>query len=145
LNDPYLSLSCERAIVYDVEESLMTPNLISAWQVRFRKAAEADQMDLLRRHLETLELPGEPELLLRGTLAMVPMSLVYHQMDGNEAETFLDRQTDDPSRARNATYLLTPDLYGRVAVAESSTPRLIGVHGKPGLRGLSPSHLHLVP
>jgi hypothetical protein len=28
-----------------------------------------------------------------------------------------------------------------VAVAESSTPRLIGVHGKPGLRGLSPSHL----
>jgi hypothetical protein len=31
--------------------------------------------------------------------------------------------------------------FGRVAVAESSTPRLIGVHGKPGLRGLSPSHL----
>jgi hypothetical protein len=30
----------------------------------------------------------------------------------------------------------------RVAVAESSTPRLSGVHGKPGLRGLSPSHLH---
>jgi hypothetical protein len=29
----------------------------------------------------------------------------------------------------------------RVAVAESSTPRLIRVHGKPGLRRLSPSHL----
>jgi hypothetical protein len=28
-----------------------------------------------------------------------------------------------------------------VAGAESSTPRLIGVHGKPGLRGLGPSHL----
>jgi hypothetical protein len=29
----------------------------------------------------------------------------------------------------------------RVAVAKSSTPRLIGLHRKPGLRGLSPSHL----
>jgi hypothetical protein len=91
----------------------MTTNPISAWQARFRKAAEADQMDLLRHHLESLELPGEPELLLRGTLAMVPMALVYRQMDGDDIKQFLDMQTYDPARARDATYLLTFDLYGR--------------------------------
>jgi hypothetical protein len=94
-------------------DDAMTTNPISAWQARFRKAAEADQMDLLRHHLESLELPGEPELLLRGTLAMVPMALVYRQMNGDDIKQFLDMQTYDPARARDATYLLTFDLYGR--------------------------------
>jgi hypothetical protein len=37
---------------------------------------------------------------------------------------------------------LTPRVLGSwIGSSESSTPRLIGVHGKPGLRGLSPTHL----
>ncbi|MEO8497233.1 MAG: hypothetical protein ABI614_19345, partial [Planctomycetota bacterium] len=95
-------------------------NAISAWQARFRKAAEADQMNLLREHLRLLELPDEPELLLRGTLAMVPVAIAYRSLDGDDIETFLDMQTYDPARARDATYLHTFDLcgraYGRIAV-----------------------------
>lgn len=91
----------------------MTINPISAWQTRFTKAAEADQMNLLHEHLRNLGLPDEPELLLKGTLLMVPMALAYRSMDGDDIETFLDMQTYDPSRARNACYALTFDLYRR--------------------------------
>jgi hypothetical protein len=91
----------------------MTEDGVTAWQSRFRKAAEADQMNLLREHLRKLGLPDEPELLLKRTLLMVPMALAYRNMDGDDSETFLDMQTYDPSRARNACYALTFDLYER--------------------------------
>ncbi len=95
------------------KELLMTTDLISAWQTRFRKAAEADQMSLLRQHLEMLELPDEPALLLKGTLAMVPVCLAYRNMDGHDLDTFLYRQAYDPARSQNAGYVLTFDLYGQ--------------------------------
>jgi hypothetical protein len=104
----------------------MTTNAVSAWQARFRKAAEADQMNLLREHLRKLELPDDPELLLKGTLMMVPVSLVYHTMDGNDIETFFDMQTYDPARAKDACYAITFDLFGIVYARVLSDESLRG-------------------
>ncbi|MBI2481208.1 MAG: hypothetical protein HYV60_21980 [Planctomycetia bacterium] len=91
----------------------MTTNPISAWQTRFRKAAKADQMKLLRAHLDKLDLPDEPELLLKGTLAVVPGAIAYQRMDGTYSESFLDMQTYDSLDADEACYELTFDLYSR--------------------------------
>jgi hypothetical protein len=55
------------------------------------------------------------------------------------ASMMVVRATPDDSLTRRGDSVMLDDRW--VAVAESSTPRLIGVHGKPGLRGLSPSHL----
>lgn len=91
----------------------MATNAISAWQTSLAKAAEADEMELLREHLHRLDLPDRPELLLQGTFAMVPMAIGYRRMDGRDAQCFLDMQTYDPARATKAGYALTFDLFGQ--------------------------------
>ncbi|MEX1028055.1 MAG: hypothetical protein WD049_08635 [Candidatus Paceibacterota bacterium] len=91
----------------------MTTNAISAWRTSIAKAAEADEMKLLREHLRWLDLPDQPELLLQGTLAMVPVTIAYRSIDGRDAQGLLDMQTYDPARATKASYALTFDLFGQ--------------------------------
>jgi len=109
------SFVCASDVSYEhvLSDQSMTINPITTWQIRFAKATDADQLNLLREHLRILGLPDEPELLLKGTLLIVPMALAYRSMDGDDIKQFLDMQTYDPARARDATYLLTFDLYGR--------------------------------
>jgi len=104
----------------------MTNDIIAAWSYRFRKAAEADELRLLRDHLDKLDLPDEPELLLQGTLMVVPVVCVYRAMDSSDTESFLDAQTYHPRRSEVAHYELTFDLFGRAYARVLVDERLHG-------------------
>jgi ADP-ribosyl-[dinitrogen reductase] hydrolase len=57
---------------------------LSVWEEAFRAAAEADHCQLLQTHMRNLELPGDPGLLLEGTILLVQMSVAYLAMDGQQ-------------------------------------------------------------
>lgn len=75
---------------------------------------------MFRDHLRKLELPDQPELLLKGTTMVVRMCVSYATMDGQPIDRFLQMQRYDPSHAPDARYAFTFDLheraFGRVLV-----------------------------
>lgn len=83
------------------------------WAERFRADAQADDFQILQKHLQNLELPDEPDLLLEGTLLLVQMSVAYLAMDGQEVAEFLAQQKYDPTQAAGAPYQVTFDIHGK--------------------------------
>ena len=83
------------------------------WAERFRTDAQADDFRILQRHLQNLELPDEPDLLLEGTLLLVQMSVAYLAMDGQEVAEFLAQQKYNPTQATGAPYQVTFDIHGK--------------------------------
>lgn len=86
---------------------------LSVWKEAFRAAAEADHCQLLQTHMRNLELPGDPGLLLEGTILLVQMSVAYLAMDGQQVTEFLEQQKYDPSQASGAPYQVTFDIHGK--------------------------------
>lgn len=86
---------------------------LERWEAEFRRAAEADALDLFRDHLERLELRDEPELLYRGTVLAVSACCIYAAMDSRAVEEFLAAQTYDPAQAPPGLYAFTFDLVGK--------------------------------
>ncbi len=85
----------------------------SEWEKDFRADAKADDCQLLRRHLQSLELPDEPSLLLEGTIALLQMSVAYLAIDGQPVAEFLHKQRYDPSLAEAGPYQVTFDIHGK--------------------------------
>ena len=90
-----------------------TKNLSPAtWERAFRRAAENDGLLMLSNHLQSLELPDEPELLLEGTIIFVLACVAYLQLDNRPTADFLRQQQYDPEGVTDAPYLLTFDIFG---------------------------------
>jgi hypothetical protein len=114
----------------------MTFRNLQRWEREFREAAEADEYAQMRDHLCRLELPGDPALLLAGTIQIVCACAAYPTLDGQSFAAFFKMQTYNPSEAVDATYALTFDLYGkafgRVLVPTNAIiPDLADLYGHP--------------
>ena len=59
----------------------MAHSNLQRWEREFRKAAGADEYDLLGDHHCKLELPERPELLLEGTINVIYACAAYAALD----------------------------------------------------------------
>ena len=91
----------------------MTMAAIKEWEREFRKAAEADNLAMLRDHLKKHDLPDKPKQLLEGTILVVRACCAYAHIDGRLAEEFLALQKYDPRNIRDAKYVLIFELCGK--------------------------------
>ena len=109
---------------------------LEEWEQTFRADAQADGCRLLQSQLQRLSLPGDPSLLLEGTISLVQMCAAYLALDNQAHGQFLAQQTYDPGRAVEAPYLVTFDLcgkaYARVNLPASLRPvDLADLYGSP--------------
>jgi len=91
----------------------MPKSSLKKWEREYRKAAQADDLELYREHLHKLGLPGEPELLLHGTILVVQACCAYASIDGQPIARFLGFQKYSPAEVPDAKYSFTFDLYGK--------------------------------
>lgn len=91
----------------------MVQSNLQRWEREFRKAAAADEYDLLGDHLCKLELPESPELLLEGTINLIYACAAYASLDGQSFAAFLKMQRYDPRDSVDARYTFTFDLFGK--------------------------------
>ena len=96
----------------------MAHSNLQRWEREFRKAAKADELDLLGDHLCKLELSEDPELLLEGTINLIYACAAYAVLDNQSFGAFLKMQRYDPADSPEAIYAFTFDLcakaFGRV-------------------------------
>jgi hypothetical protein len=116
----------------------MSETLLGKWERRFRASARKDQLAGLRAHLDRLELGGDPEAMLKATIAFVQMSAVYASMDGQDGRVreFVALQTYKPVGRTAARYTFTFDVhekaFARVIVdPECKTVDLADLYGNP--------------
>jgi hypothetical protein len=88
----------------------MPINKFKEWEREFRRDAKADNHALLRNHLQEMNLPDKPKVLLEGTILMVAACCAYMQIDGGLYDEFLAMQKYNPADARNAKYAFTFEL-----------------------------------
>ena len=95
----------------------------SKWEESFRADARLDRSRALKDHMRRLGLPGDPQLLIDGTVDFVRASVAYLRLDNQGIKNFLARQTYEVSRDPHAFYVLTFDVigraYGRLVVSSS--------------------------
>lgn len=77
------------------------------WEESFRADAEADNCQILAAHLCRLNLPGEPDLLLDGTVDFVRLTAGYSTLENQ----FLQNQKYDSVQAIGAPYQVTFDIH----------------------------------
>ena len=109
---------------------------LAQWEKSFRADAKADDYRIFQAHLESLDLPDQPIMLLDGTTVFVQMCVAYLELDGQEVIEFLDRQTYDPRKSRDVPYQVTFDLhqkaYARLNLPASLRPvDLADLYGAP--------------
>jgi hypothetical protein len=94
----------------------MSQTVIAQWERGFRAWAKADRYGIRRDHLQRLELPDSPELLLEGTIRAVRACSIYFRTDTGDDERFgrfLAFQQYNPGNATDTRYAFTFDLYGK--------------------------------
>ena len=109
---------------------------LAQWEKSFRADAKADDYRIFQAHLESLDLPDQPIMLLDGTIVFVQMCVAYLELDGQEVIEFLDRQTYDPRKSRDVPYQVTFDIhqkaYARLNLPASLRPvDLADLYGAP--------------
>ena len=109
---------------------------LAHWEKSFRADAKADDYRIFQAHLESLDLPDQPIMLLDGTIVFVQMCVAYLELDGQEVIEFLDRQTYDPRKSRDVPYQVTFDIhqkaYARLNLPASLRPvDLADLYGAP--------------
>jgi ADP-ribosyl-[dinitrogen reductase] hydrolase len=97
----------------DQERFVATRHAVAAWEESYRVAAQSDDFQVLRAHLQKLELPDEPRLLLEGTVLVVQMTAAYLAMDGQQVSDFLAQQIYNPTRLSMVPYMVTFDIHGK--------------------------------
>lgn len=132
----------------------MSRDAISEWAKSFRADALKDDLSVFRQHMQRLDLPDSPELMLEGTIEMVGLCAVFCNLDRreNDFRKFLEIQTYDPMASKGAKYAYTFDIvgftYARILVANTKSPLdLADLYGAPwnkyevcGFSGLWVSH-----
>ena len=106
------------------------------WEKSFRADAKADDYRIFQAHLESLDLPEKPFMLLDGTIVLVQMCVAYLELDGQEVIEFLERQTYDPRKSSDVPYQVTFNIhkkaYARLNLPASLRPvDLADLYGAP--------------
>lgn len=109
---------------------------LAQWEKSFRADAKADDYRIFREHLRSLDLPAKPNMLLDGTIVFVQMCVAYLELDGQEVNEFLDRQTYEPRKSKDVPYQVTFDIhrkaYARINLPASLRPvDLADLYGAP--------------
>lgn len=109
---------------------------LAQWEKSFRADAKADDYRIFKDHLRSLDLPEKPNMLLDGTIAFVQMCVAYLELDGQEVNMFLERQTYDPKKSSDMPYQVTFDIhrkaYARINLPASLRPvDLADLYGAP--------------
>jgi hypothetical protein len=110
------------------------------WESEFRSIAKADNFTLFRDHLQMLNLPNKPKLLLEGTVQAVLACCVYANIDGRPFADFLATQKYRPDNADNVKQTFTFELRGkafaRVLVSKkyASFLDLVDLYNHPWVR-----------
>lgn len=86
---------------------------LAEWEQSFRDAAEADDCAAFEELLSSLDLPGDPDMVLDGTVLFVQRCVAYMTLDGQQVMDFLAQQHYDPRKAVDAPYRVTFDLQGK--------------------------------
>ena len=102
---------------------------LGKWERDFRAAARADNYVTLRGHLWRLMLPDKPKLMVEGTISVVRASSAYLAIDGRKKDfpDLLDLQTYDPTKATNARYAFTFNMFGKAFARVLLDARLEGI------------------
>ena len=86
---------------------------LAEWEQSFRDAAEADDCAAFEELLNSLDLPGGPDMVLEGTVLFVQRCVAYMTLDGRQVMDFLAQQHYDPRKAAGTPYRVTFDLQGK--------------------------------
>lgn len=121
---------------HNMEDDDATEIALAQWEQSFRKDALADNYRILRSHLQSLDLPDDPLLLLEGTIDFVQMCVAYLTLDNQAFISFLDQQRYDPAKTVDAPYSVTFDMhskaYARIILPASLRPvDLADLYGAP--------------
>lgn len=119
--DPLDSLELPVMSEQDLERQEAAELALAKWEQDFREDAKADDYRTFRAHLRRLDLPGEPSLLMEGTIQVVQMSFAYLALDNQAVDEFLSHQRYDASRVVGAPYQVTFDIHGK-AYARINVP-----------------------
>lgn len=86
--------------------------ILNRWHRDFHLAAKNDHYDIFSEHLRLLKLPSKPISMLKATIHMVVAMTAYYQIDGRPSDDFLEMQTYNPAKSKNAPYMVSFDLNG---------------------------------
>ena len=86
---------------------------LAEWEASFRAAAQADGYRVFQTHLESLDLPNDPSLLLDGTIRIVQMCVAYLAIDEQQFVQFLKQQQYAPCNVPDSLYMVTFDIHGK--------------------------------
>jgi hypothetical protein len=91
----------------------MPDDAFTQWADRFQYDALKDNMALLRKHLNRVGLPDEPEKLITGTIMYMNACCAYLSIDGRSYDDFLAMQAYHPELDTNSHYSFTFNLFKR--------------------------------
>ena len=114
----------------------MSTDTFRKWSNRFRCEAVIDSASLLRKHLQRIGLPDEPEKLVEGTILCVTVAGAYAANEGQAMKEFLSQQSYHPTLDPNAYYSFTFNLrehtYARIITPlKAKTLDLADLYGHP--------------
>ena len=72
---------------------------LAEWEESFRDDAEADDCAAFEELLSSLDLPGDPDMVLEGTVLFVQRCVAYMTLDDCKVMDFLAQQQYDPRKA----------------------------------------------
>jgi hypothetical protein len=114
----------------------MSQHAFSRWASRFRRDATKDNMALLRKHLQRVGLPDEPEKLIEGTIMYMSGCCAYLNIDGCSIDDFLSMQAYRPGLDADSHYSFTFNLcertFGRIITSlDAKCLDLADLYGHP--------------
>ena len=114
----------------------MSTDTFRKWSNRFRCEAVIDSAALLRKHLQRIGLPDEPEKLVEGTILCVTVAGAYAANEGQAMKEFLSQQSYHPTLDPNTHYSFTFNLrehtFARIiSPLKDKTLDLADLYGSP--------------
>jgi len=114
----------------------MSSDAFRKWANRFRCEAVIDSASLLRKHLQRIGLPDEPEKLVEGTILCVNVAGAYSSNEGRTIKEFLSQQSYRPTLDPNSYYSFTFNLRGHtfarvISPLKDKTLDLADLYGHP--------------
>ena len=114
----------------------MSSDAFRKWANRFRCEAVIDSASLLRKHLQRIGLPDEPEKLVEGTILCVNVAGAYSENEGRTIKEFLSQQSYHPALDPNTYYSFTFNLrqhtFARIITPlNAKTLDLADLYGHP--------------
>ena len=114
----------------------MSTDAYRKWSNRFRCEAVIDSAALLRKHLQRIGLPDEPEKLVEGTIQCVNVAEAYSRNEGQAMKEFLSQQAYHPTLDPNTYFSFTFNLQGHtfariITPLNKKTLDLADLYGHP--------------